>query len=228
MKRSQINALIRDAEEFFAEQRFPLPPFARWTPEEWQQRGPEADEVRERQLGWDLTDFGSGDFDRVGLLLVTIRNGDAKSPGTTKNYAEKVMIVRENQVTPWHFHWSKSEDIINRGGGNLVIELALSTDDEEGLADREVEVSCDGVVRRVPARGRIVLEPGESVTLVPRMYHTFYGQAGKGKVLVGEVSRTNDDNTDNRFLEPLGRFPAIEEDEPPYRLLCNEYPRARA
>ena len=84
------------------------------------------------------------------------------------------------------------------------------------------------VVRRVPARGRIVLEPGESVTLVPRMYHTFYGQAGKGKVLVGEVSRTNDDDTDNRFLDSLGRFAEIEEDEPPYRVLCNEYPAAGA
>jgi D-lyxose ketol-isomerase len=83
------------------------------------------------------------------------------------------------------------------------------------------------VVRRIPARGGIVLEPGESVTLMPRMYHTFYGQAGQGKVLVGEVSRTNDDNRDNRFLEPVGRFPDIEDDETPYRLLCHEYPRAR-
>ena len=23
------------------------------------------------------------------------------------------MIVRENQVPPWHFHWTKMEDIIN-------------------------------------------------------------------------------------------------------------------
>lgn len=227
MRRSQINALIKDAEAFFAEHRFALPPFARWTPEEWQEKGSEADEVRQKQLGWDLTDFGSGDFDKIGLLLVTIRNGDAESPGATRNYAEKIMIVRENQVTPWHFHWSKAEDIINRGGGNLVVELARATDDEGGLADRDVEVSCDGVVRRVPARGRIVLEPGESITLLPRVYHTFRGQAGRGRVLVGEVSRTNDDSADNRFLEPRGRFPAIEEDATPYRLLCNEYPRPR-
>jgi len=36
----------------------------------------------------------------------------------------------------------------------------------------------------------------------------------------------NDDNGDNRFYLPAGRFPEIEEDEPPYRLLCNEYPAA--
>ena len=49
---------------------------------------------------------------------------------------------------------------------------------------------------------------------------------GTGPVLLGEVSQVNDDNTDNRFYEPVGRFPAIEEDEPPYRLLCGEYPPA--
>ena len=29
------------------------------------------------------------------------------------------------------------------------------------------------------------------------------------------------------FYEPLGRFPTIEEDEAPYRLLCTEYPEAK-
>ena len=37
----------------------------------------------------------------------------------------------------------------------------------------------------------------------------------------------NDDEADNRFEKPVGRFPAIEEDELPYRLLCNEYPQPR-
>jgi D-lyxose ketol-isomerase len=228
MKRSEVNGLIKDAEAFFAEHRFLLPPFARWTPADWGERGPEADEIREKQLGWDLTDFGSGDFHKVGLLLVTIRNGDSRDPDADKNYAEKIMIVREGQVTPWHFHWSKAEDIINRGGGNLVIELAQATEDEAGLSDRDVEVSCDGVVRRVPSGGRIVLTPGESITLLPRVFHTFYGEPGTASVLVGEVSRTNDDKTDNRFLEPIGRFPDIEEDEAPYLLLCHEYPPAGA
>ncbi|MAE66407.1 MAG: D-lyxose/D-mannose family sugar isomerase [Phycisphaeraceae bacterium] len=224
MKRSEINGYIRNAESFFAEHRFILPPFGRWTPEQWKSVGPEADEVRHKALGWDLTDFGEGQFEHRGLLLFTIRNGDLDDEADGKCYAEKIMIVRDRQITPWHFHWSKVEDIINRGGGNLVIELAWATGDENGLEDREVEVACDGVVRRVPARGRITLGPGESVTLPPKLYHSFYGEAGKGTVLVGEVSKTNDDNTDNRFLDPIGRFPSIEEDEAPYRLLCTEYP----
>ena len=54
----------------------------------------------------------------------------------------------------------------------------------------------------------------------------FAVEEGTGPVLLGEVSQCNDDNTDNRFNPPVGRFPEIEEDEAPYRLLCNEYPVA--
>jgi len=225
LKRSEINAFIREAEAFYRDRRVSLPPFASWTPEDWRSKGPEADEIRTNNLGWDLTDFGSGDFLSVGLLLFTARNGNVDIEGS-KTYAEKVMIVREAQVTPWHFHWLKTEDIVNRGGGRLVIDLANATEDETALADTEVKVSTDGVVRRVPARGRVTLMPGESITLTPYLYHSFWGEPGAGTVLVGEVSSVNNDATDNRFLEAPGRFPDVEEDEPPYRLLCNEYPEA--
>jgi D-lyxose ketol-isomerase len=66
MKRSIINAHINDAKEFIARMRFALPPFAYWSPGEWKDKGQEYDEIRENQLGWDLTDFGSGDYDRNG------------------------------------------------------------------------------------------------------------------------------------------------------------------
>ena len=52
-------------------------------------------------------------------------------------------------------------------------------------------------------------------------------EPGTGNVLLGEVSQCNDDSNDNRFNPPMGRFPAIEEDEAPYRLLCTEYPAAK-
>jgi len=226
MKRSEINQLIRSAKEFFAKHSFRLPPFAHWTPADWKQKGPEADEIRAHALGWDLTDFGSGSFHKVGLLLFTIRNGSLKKDArSNKQYAEKIMIVEEGQVTPFHYHWHKTEDIINRGGGNLVIEL-YNADAQDNFAKTEVKVSCDGVVRTVPAGGKITLQPGESITLTPKLYHTFYGEAGKGRVLVGEVSAVNDDATDNRFKEPIGRFPQIDEDEAPVHHLCTEYPRA--
>ena len=225
MKRSEINQQIRQTLDFLEEHRFALPPFAHWTPEQWRTTGPEADEIRSRQLGWDVTDFGAGRFDELGLTVFTIRNGCLADPHNAKIYAEKILIVGENQVTPCHFHHAKAEDIINRGGGKLMIQL-YNSDDSDGLADTPVTVSCDGVRRTVPAGGTIVLETGESITLVPRVYHEFKGEPGFGTVLAGEVSSVNDDNIDNRFLNKLPRFPSIDEDEPPVHLLCTEYPPA--
>lgn len=68
--------------------------------------------------------------------------------------------------------------------------------------------------------------PGESITIPPYLYHDFHVEEGSGDVLLGEVSMCNDDEADNRFYEDMGRFPEIEEDEEPYRLLCGEYPKA--
>jgi len=223
MRRSEINALMRQSVEFVKEQGFHLPPFAFWSPAEWKTKGPEADEIRDCMLGWDLTDFGSGDFHRLGLILFTIRNGRLNEKKYPKPYAEKIIIVEEEQLAPMHFHWNKTEDIINRGGGNLMVQLYNSTPDE-GLADTDVSVAVDGVRRTLKAGDIVRLTPGESVCLPHRLYHKFWAEKGKGKTLLGEVSMVNDDNADNRFLEPLGRFPEIEEDEAALYLLFSEYP----
>ena len=176
-----------------------------------------------KRFGWDVTDYGGGEFDKLGLLLITIRNGNQKNPKKyPKPYAEKLMIVKEEQITPMHFHWSKMEDIINRGGGNLMIKLYNSTKEEE-LDTTDVEVSIDGVKHVFPAGHVVKLTPGQSITLTQGLYHRFWGEKGCGAVLVAEVSMCNDDNTDNRFYDKVGRFPKIEEDEKPIRLLCNEY-----
>ncbi len=222
MKRSEINAIMREADAFIKSRGFYLPPFAYWTPEVWTTKGPEAREIVDNQLGWDITDFGRGDYKNQGLFLFTIRNGSPNNLKAMRGkvYAEKLLIVDVDQVTPLHFHWSKMEDIINRGGGKLVIQLYNSTPDDK-LADTEVQVSTDGVTRTVKAGDCVVLSPGESISLPTRLYHKFWG--AEGRVLVGEVSMVNDDNTDNRFYEPTGRFPEIEEDEAPLYLLCKDY-----
>lgn len=223
MKRSEINRLICQAKEFFARHHFQMPPFAHWTPADWQRVGSEADEIRQCHLGWDLTDFGSGDFHKVGLLLFTIRNGHPSLRKKGKAYAEKIMIVGPEQVTPWHHHKAKMEDIINRGGGRLVMEVRQA--DAAGRPTNEdVTVSTDGVRRTVPANSTIVLSPGESITIPRQLIHQFYGEKNGQPVLVGEVSDVNDDATDNYFSSPVGRFPDIVEDEPPVHLLCTEYP----
>ncbi len=220
MKRSEVNYYVRQALEFFQLQRFHLPPFAGWTPGDWQRRHQEAAYIRASKLGWDVTDFGSGNFGQCGLLLFTLRNGCPGDP--EKIFAEKIMIVREHQRTPFHFHLQKTEDIINRGGGTLVMEL-YDSDRTGNFVAGPVHVRCDGLVRSVAGGGKVMLEPGESITLVPGVYHSFYAQGSDA--LVGEVSSVNDDTTDNRFHQALPRFSAMEEDEPPLRLLCSDYTR---
>lgn len=221
MNRSEINQIIRNAKEFMAGKSFILPPWAHWAPEEWAKNKPVVEEIVENMMGWDITDFGSGDFYKRGLFLFTIRNGNVKRD--KKPYAEKIMIVEENQETPMHFHWKKMEDIINRGGGNLVIELYMANKEEKLNPSASVTLKVDGIVRTVNAGGKIILKPGESICLEPYVYHRFYGEEGKGKVLVGEVSAVNDDSNDNCFLEEIGRFPVITEDEAPLNLLASDY-----
>ncbi len=218
MKRSEINEWLTHAVAFLAEMKFKLPPWAYWSPERWSSADEDLSEITGNMLGWDVTDFGSERFFERGLLLFTIRNGNVNVGG--KTYAEKIMLVREGQETPYHFHWKKTEDIINRGGGNLVLELRHSRDDGE-FSDEPVDVVIDGITRRVESGGQVVLTPGESITLYPGLYHRFFAEGAP--VLTGEVSTVNDDRTDNRFFEQAGRYPSVDEDESPVHLLVSDY-----
>lgn len=226
MKRSEINNIMQDGLHFLEkDMHFLLPPFARWTPQDWESKGEESQDIVKQQLGWDITDFGSGNFSKVGLFLFTIRNGSFEELKKTngKTYAEKAMIVLEEQITPIHFHYQKMEDIINRGGGELVIQLWNSLPDKELDTINDVIVSVDGVRVTVKAGNTLILTPGESVCLPQGNYHKFWGKKGKGTVFVGEVSRVNDDYVDNHFYEEIGRFADIEEDVAPKHLLYGDY-----
>ncbi|MEQ9245411.1 MAG: D-lyxose/D-mannose family sugar isomerase [Nitratireductor sp.] len=224
MKRSKVNEILREGDAFIRSFGYVMPPFADWTPDEMKRRRESIGGIVDARLGWDITDYGGGDFDRRGLFLFTVRNGnqDDLKHGRGMLYAEKIMISRRDQVAPMHTHAIKAEDIINRGGGTLCIELFAS--DADGNIDRTAPVSVptDGVMRRVDAGGVLRLQPGESVTLLPGVWHAFWGE--KDDVLIGEVSTVNDDVTDNIFADPIARFSEIEEDEDPYRLLVSDYP----
>ena len=230
MKRSFINRKLKAAVAFLKKSKFHLPEWAYWTPQQWAKAGHEADEIRQGGLGWDVTDFGSGDFAKRGLLAFTIRNGKltAKRDKWVKDYCEKLLLVDEEQETPCHFHWSKMEDIINRGGGNLVLQLWNADQKTEAIDKRSrVVTNIDGVVSSIKAGGFVTLKPGQSITLPPYNYHRFFAEKGTGMVLGGEVSRVNDDKNDNRFNPALPRFSQIQEDAAPTYLLCNEYPKAK-
>ena len=224
MERSKVNEILLEGDRFIRSFGYVMPPFAYWSPEEMKHRvSDDSALIRQSRLGWDITDYGQGKFDELGLFLFTVRNGsvDDLKAGKGMLYAEKIMISRENQISPMHTHALKAEDIINRGGGKLVIELFSSTPD--GQIDREapVEVLTDGTMRKLKAGDKLSLSPGESVTLLPGQWHAFWGEGGD--VLIGEVSTVNDDLTDNIFAEPVGRFSTIVEDTDPVHLLVADY-----
>ncbi|WP_435312626.1 D-lyxose/D-mannose family sugar isomerase [Primorskyibacter sedentarius] len=223
MKRSRINEILLAADDMIRHHGFVLPPFAYWTPDEFKARKDEARNVIEARCGWDITDYGAGDFDKMGLFLFTLRNGRLADlqRGGGMCYAEKLLISRQDQLSPMHTHVIKAEDIINRGGATLVVELFGSDTDGNFDASRGGTVYCDGIRRDYAPGDKLKLAPGESVTLMPGDWHAFWGEGGD--VLVGEVSTVNDDETDNIFREPIGRFATIEEDVDPKHLLVSDY-----
>ena len=224
MKRSDVNRIMREADEFIRSFGYVLPPFAYWSPDEFRANAESAEGVVRGNLGWDITDYGLGDFMDTGLFLFTVRNGDLSDlkKGRGMLYAEKAMISRKDQYSPMHRHSLKAEDIINRGGGTLVIELFGDTDGECDR-DKGTVVYADGMRCDLEPGHKLKLNPGESVTLMPNEHwHAFWGEGGD--VFVGEVSTVNDDNTDNIFEDKrISRFSGIEEDEAPLHLLVSDY-----
>lgn len=214
MKRSAINKSLQKAEATLAEYRWALPEWASWSLADHKANAAQSAWLRERQLGWDVTDFGGGDFDRRGLGLFCVRNG-MQGPNE-RPYAEKLLFVGVDQETPFHAHKQKLEDIMVRGGGTLCIEF---TAQGAVLDVVETSVRIDGA--EFPLYGQVHrLKAGQSITVPRGVQHRFWGEGSP--VFAAEVSQCNDDLTDNHFLEPLGRFSEIEEDEPAYRLLWNE------
>jgi D-lyxose ketol-isomerase len=157
----------------------------------------------------------------MGLLLFTIRNGNLNNPSYRKTYAEKLMLIHPKQLTPYHFHKSKMEDIINRGGkGVLNVHVYRSQGEKKLDTASKVPVAVDGRNFIVDPGAIIKLAPGESISLFQGIFHQFWSDA---ELLLGEVSMVNDDHADNFFLEERGRFPVITEDEAPLHLLVGDY-----
>ena len=229
MKRSLVNRTIETAKEAFGTVGFTLPPFAHWTVDDWRTLGSEVDEIRQCCLGWDVTDFGQGQFDALGRTLFTLRNG-ASSYGSGKDYAEKLILDPENQKPPLHFHRHKMEDIVNRGGGNIMVRLFKATPDGQ-CSDASFTAQLDGKTTPITPGEPLRLQPGQSLCIPPRTIHQFWGEEGTGIPLdgkrytvSGEVSRVCDDWSDNCWLEPCERYCTIDNDEPARHHLVHEYP----
>ena len=225
MKRSDIEKSIGLAKDFLSERRFYLPEFAYWSLDDWRANRGRTALIKRLMLGWDVTDYGMGNFPETGSILFTIRNGIHDDANAGTPYAEKVIIICDGQRLPMHYHASKTEDIINRGGGKLFMKLYNALPDGRPDFEKGVAVYRDGILYETPAGAEFLIEPGSSISLTPRLYHIFGAKKGFGCVLAGEVSSINDDRTDNYYYEEIARFSDIDEDVPACVPLCNEYDR---
>ena len=223
MKRSEINNIMLEADEFIQKFGFKLPPFAYWSASQFKKKKADASEIIRSRCGWDITDYGCGKFHEMGLILFTLRNGKLEhlSRGRGMCYAEKLLVSKKDQISPMHTHIVKAEDIINRGGADLIIEVYGSDEDGKFSSQNGGMIYRDGILTQFAPGEKLRLSPGESVTLMPGDWHAFWGD--KGDVLIGEVSTVNDDEHDNIFVDDIGRFAEIEEDEDPLHLLVSDY-----
>ena len=222
MKRSVVNSNIAWAKEFFKKSNISLPRTAYWDMDKWAENKDDIDVIRKAMLGWDITDFGTGKFEEIGGVFFTVRNGLQEGDPSGITYCEKYIVMKEGQRLPKHYHLAKTEDIINRVGGVMSVFL-WNTDEAGRELDTDVTVYMDGIRCTFKAGEEILVYPGNSISLAPHMAHIFGPKAGYGDAIIGEVSKVNDDNTDNYWLENTYRFYEIEEDEPVVHPLCNEY-----
>jgi D-lyxose ketol-isomerase len=189
MKRSEINFLIEAATSCFQSHGWTLPP----------------------RPQWDVTDFGLGDWQRFGLVLINL----AEEP----EYCEKLMYARREMTTPSHTHRLKKEDIVVRWG-SLNVQL---WNGRPGETSDRLTINVNGNPVWVASGGFIELRAGERITLIPGVYHEF--SPATDECIIGEVSSENDDLNDNFFADPkVGRFSEIEEDEPAISPLVSDEP----
>lgn len=189
MKRSEINRALAEAATVFAQAGWFLPP----------------------QPRWDVTDCGSGNFDRCGIVLVNL----AEDP----LYCEKLIYMRKGQTIPLHTHRVKQEDIICRRG-RLSMELWAGHPDTMRPGE-PFSLKRNGTAFTAQSGVPFELAAGERVTLVPGVYHRFEPTVAAS--VIGEVSTANDDLRDNIFADAsVARFPDITEDEPATHRLVSD------
>lgn len=160
---------------------------------------------------WDVTDFGLGDWRRYGLVLINL----ADEP----EYCEKLMYAKEGMTTPAHCHAKKTEDIICRNG---VLRIQLWAGKPEQSAGKMARVKLNGEFCELGSGFILDLHSGHRIKLTPGIYHEFVPLSEE--CVIGEVSTANDDISDNFFINSeVGRYPEIDEDEPPVvRLLSDK------
>jgi D-lyxose ketol-isomerase len=227
MKRSEINRRIEEAIDFIGKAGIVLPYHAHWNFKSWYQNGDLAEELRKRAIGWNITDFGSDNFLKTGVILYTPSNGIFDPVTNTpldQTYAHRYFILRDGQEIMTEHHATKIEDIIVFAGAELKVELHNVGPNEELDTAKEVRIMRNRIWESCTPGTVITLVSGERIRFEPRHYHRPWGYGGA--VLVEEVSMVTDDLKESRHLpeaKPMV-FAQIEEDAQPIYLLCTELP----
>jgi len=148
----------------------------------------------------EVSDFGLGDLDNIGLLVVIYENND--------RYCAKEIVLLPRQICPEHKH----PPVKGKSAGK-----------QETFRCRfgEVYLYVPGTpaphpLARIPERYRqhltiwkeIVLRPGDQYTLPPDTLHWF--QAGDKGAILSEFSSTSTDENDIWTDSRLRRQPKIE------------------
>jgi D-lyxose ketol-isomerase len=213
VRRSFIDARIETMLEACARHGVRLPPFALWGEADYHADPAAAERILQGGLGWNIVEFQPDEFAQAGLSAFTLRMGDWRqlNDGRGRLYGEKALLAEDGQRTPHHYHVVKTEDIVNRGGARFVVEL-IKVDRAGVTLNERFRVLKDVKTLDLSPGARVVLEPGESLTLEPFIAPAFWAEGGQ--TLAAEVSLVNDDATDNYFLPALPALLPIEEDAP--------------
>lgn len=189
MRRSEIDTIIDEARATMRRHGVALPPFADWSPQDWQRHGAATRTMRDRLIGWNIAEFEKDAFARSGIALITTRMGDFEQlpTGRGKLYGEKIFVIREGQSVPYHYHWVKTEDVFNRGGATLAIDL-VAVDSQGRPTDAAIDLDRDGLPHHIVARGTIRLSPGEGDQPRSRHRPCLPGR-GRGRRLRRDLSR---------------------------------------
>ena len=131
----------------------------------------------------EMTDFGLGDFENVGLSICVYVN--------TKKVCAKEMVLLPHQTCPEHKHVPSGD----RAGKEETFRCRMGK--------VYLYVSGDGCREDVKAvlpptdttvYKEIILNPGEQYTIYPETDHWF--QAGDDGAVISEFSTANSDETD--------------------------------
>jgi D-lyxose ketol-isomerase len=148
----------------------------------------------------EVSDFGLGDIDNIGLLVVIYENND--------RYCAKEIVLLPRQICPEHRHPpvggnepGKQETFRCRWGEVFLYIPGEPTPDPRA---------------RIPERYRqfftiwkeVVLRPGDQYTLPPDTLHWF--QAGDKGAVLSEFSSTSRDENDIWTDPRLERLPKVD------------------